>query len=548
MVGRVAWMPRGGGQWTETQDFVVFPGCNRMTLDMVTDPPGGIHDEATQVVTGWRGMRPGSLRFDLNEDRGARAFTLREVRLADDAAFSDTYPITFIDAAGAGGVTADVFVTTHRGQFDGTLVADDLAVTGGVNTFTWNGRSALGAQLPNATYWVYVVLRNGNGVAVHTSTGPVRLERPVASTPSWFVPLSPTRLLDTRDGTGGNITPLDSQVFTELPVAGAGGVPDTGVTAVVLNVTAVLPTHPGFLAVWPSGETQPDVSNLNFVAGQVVPNLVTVKVGANGRVNILNSQGRTDLVADVVGYYTDTAPPSGGRFTSLSPVRLLDTREASDPLAGAVAGGASIDLTVTGVGGVPASGVSAVALNVTVDQPTASGFITVWPSGAPLPTASTHNFTPGLTVANLVLAKVGAGGKVSLFNSNGATHLVADVVGYFSSNGGRFVPIRPSRVVDTRYGTGDRLGALGANAAFTPTVSGGSGAVVNLTSVDATSTGYITAWPAGETMPVVSTLNPRPGVPVPNQAYLKVSADGRLGVYNFAGSSNVIVDVFGYFE
>jgi hypothetical protein len=553
MVGRVAWMPRGGGQWTETQDFVVFPGCNRMTLDMVTDPPGGIHDEATALVTGWRGMRPGSLRFDLNEDRGPRYFTLREVRLADDAAFSDTYPITFIDDAGAGGVTADIFVTTRRGQFDGTLVADDLAVSGGVNTFTWDGRSALGAQLPNATYWVYVVLRNSNGVAVHTSTGPVRLERPVASTPSWFVPLNPARLLDTRDGTGGNITPLDSQVFTELPVTGVGGVPDTGVpdtgvTAVVLNVTAVLPTQPGFLAVWPSGDPQPGVSNLNFVAGQVVPNLVTVKVGANGRVNILNSQGRTDVVADVVGYYTDTAPPSGGRFTSLNPARLLDTREPTDPLFGAVAGGGSIDLAVTGVGGVPASGVSAVALNVTVDQPTAPGYITVWPTGAQRPTASTHNFTPGLTVANLVLAKVGDGGKVSLFNSNGATHLVADVVGYFSSTGGRFIPISPSRVVNTRDGTGDRLGPLGANGSFTPVVSGGSGAVVNVTSVNASTTGYITAWPAGETMPLVSTLNPRPGVPVPNQAYLKLSADGRLGVYNFAGSSDVVIDVFGYFE
>jgi len=317
---------------------------------------------------------------------------------------------------------------------------------------------------------------------------------------------------------------------------------------VVLNVTAVLPTQPGFLAVWPSSDPQPGVSNLNFVAGQVVPNLVTVKVGANGRVNILNSQGRTDVVADVVGYYTDTAPPSGGRFTSLNPARLLDTREPTDPMFGAVAGGGSIDLAVTGVGGVPASGVSAVALNVTVDQPTAPGYITVWPTGAPRPTASTHNFTPGLTVANLVLAKVGAGGKVSLFNSNGASHLVADVVGYFSSNGGRFIPISPSRVVDTRDGAGDRLGSLGANGSFTPVVSGGSGAVVNVTSVNASTTGYITAWPAGETMPLVSTLNPRPGVPVPNQAYLKLSADGRLGVYNFAGSSDVVIDVFGYFE
>jgi hypothetical protein len=79
-------------------------------------------------------------------------------------------------------------------------------------------------------------------------------------------------------------------------------------------------------------------------------------------------------------------------------------------------------------------------------------------------------------------------------------------------------------------------------------VSVGSGAVVNVTSVAATTTGYVTAWPAGETRPVVSTLNPRPGVPVPNQAYLKLGPNGQLGIYNFAGSSEIVVDVFGYFE
>ncbi|MEI2655539.1 MAG: hypothetical protein V9G12_25945 [Microthrixaceae bacterium] len=94
------------------------------------------------------------------------------------------------------------------------------------------------------------------------------------------------------------------------------------------------------------------------------------------------------------------------------------------------------------------------ALNVTVDQPTGSGYITSWPTGEARPTASTHNFTAGVTVANLVLAKVGAGGKVSLFNSAGATHLVADVVGYFSASGGAFVPVSPERLVDSRDGTG----------------------------------------------------------------------------------------------
>jgi hypothetical protein len=301
------------------------------------------------------------------------------------------------------------------------------------------------------------------------------------------------------------------------------------------------------LTVFPSRESLPPVSNLNFVAGQVVPNLVTVKLGSNGRVDIYNLAGNTDVVADVMGYYTDVAPASG-RFTPVTPSRILDTRNPADPLAGPVPGGGVIDLTVVGVGGVPASGVSAVAVNVTVDQPSTDGFVTVWPTGEPMPTASTHNFVPGLTVANLVLAKVGNGGKVSLFNSKGSTHLVADVVGYYSANGGRFIPVSPQRMVDTRYSIGPRLGSLDAGGAFAAPISSGAGAVVNVTSVDSTATSYLTAWPAGENMPVVSTLNPRPGVPVPNQAYLKLGLGGQLAMFNFAGTSHVIVDLFGYFE
>ena len=80
----------------------------------------------------------------------------------------------------------------------------------------------------------------------------------------------------------------------------------------------------------------------------------------------------------------------------------------------------------------PASGVSAVVLNVTVTQPTASSFLTAWPAGAARPLASNLNFVPGQTVPNLVVVKAGAGGVVDLFNSTGSTHVVADVAGWFN--------------------------------------------------------------------------------------------------------------------
>ncbi|TPW13880.1 MAG: polysaccharide deacetylase [Acidimicrobiaceae bacterium] len=302
---------------------------------------------------------------------------------------------------------------------------------------------------------------------------------------------------------------------------------------------------------------RPDASNLNFVAGQTVPNLITVKTGANGKVNVFNSTGAANVIADVVGYYTSVAPPGGGRFTPLTPDRVLDTRTGigRGGVAGAVDPGQSIDLQVTGVGGVPVSGINAVALNVTVDQPSASGFVTTWPTGEPRPNASTHNFVPNLTAANLVLAKVGANGKVSLFNSSGATHLIADVVGYFSASGGAFVPVTPERLLDTRDGTGGVLGALGPTvnvgaslADGTPVPSSATAVIVNITAVNSTLPSYVTAWPAGLTRPTASIMNPRPGVPVPNQAYLKLGPGGMLDVFNFTGSTDVVIDVFGYIQ
>ena len=79
-----------------------------------------------------------------------------------------------------------------------------------------------------------------------------------------------------------------------------------------------------------------------------------------------------------------------------------------------------------------------------------------------------------------------------------------------------------------------------------PVPRGATAAIVNVTSVNSTVPSFITVWPTGTAMPTASTLNPRPGVPVPNLAYLKLSSDGRLSLYNNAGSTDYIVDVFGY--
>ncbi|HRE00135.1 MAG TPA: hypothetical protein PLV68_02480, partial [Ilumatobacteraceae bacterium] len=218
MVARVAWRARDNRagapllNWIETQDIVIFPGCHEISLDLVTNPAAGLHDqfsawfyspvtkrlEDSGYVTGWRGVNIEALRFDLNEDRGVRGFTLRNVKLADDAAFSTSYPITFRDQAAAPGTVADIYVTTDERGLNGTQIARGVSVQAGTNTFTWNGTRVDGSSMPNGTYWVYMVMRNTAGVGSGYSTGPVRLERPVPSAPSAYVPLMPARVLDTR--------------------------------------------------------------------------------------------------------------------------------------------------------------------------------------------------------------------------------------------------------------------------------------------------------------------------------------------------------------
>jgi hypothetical protein len=255
----------------------------------------------------------------------------------------------------------------------------------------------------------------------------------------------------------------------------------------------------------------------------------------------------------VVGYYTAASATTScpGRFTAVTPKRLLDTRQGAGTPVGA---GQAINLTVTGGLTTVPAGASGVALNVTVDQPSSAGYLTVWPTGSPQPLASSHNFVQGLTIANLVLAKVGTGGQVSIFNSAGGTHVVVDVVGYFSTAGGTFVPVSPQRIVDSRSGVGARVGGpLGQGeqidvdvAGVAPVPANATAAIVNVTSVNSSLPSFITVWPAGSAMPTASTLNPRPGIPVPNLAYLKLGSAGRLSIYNNTGSTDYLVDVFGY--
>ena len=234
-----------------------------------------------------------------------------------------------------------------------------------------------------------------------------------------------------------------------LPVGGRAAVPDTA-SAVVLNVTVTNPTASSYLSLWPAGAARPTAANLNFVPGQTVSNMVVLQLGAGAAVSMFNLTGSADVVVDVLGWF-----PGSGTFTGLTPARLMDTRPGLPTIDGQADGAGKLGaqgvttLDVTGRGGVPASGVGAVAVNITVTEPTGDSYLVAWPTGSPRPTASTVNFRAGQTVPNMAIVEVGQNGRISLYNLSGSTHVVVDVLGWFPTSGA-YTGLVPARLMDTR--------------------------------------------------------------------------------------------------
>jgi len=370
-----------------------------------------------------------------------------------------------------------------------------------------------------------------------------------ASSAPTFVGLKPARLLDTRSGVGAPAAKVGAGQTLVLQVTGRGGVPSSGVAAVSINITATRPTVGSYLTVWPTGQARPTASILNFAAGQTIANSTVVGVSASGQVSIFNSSGSTDVLVDVSGWF-----PSAGVFTPLTPARLLDTRSGVGAPVAKVGPGQTLVLQVTGRGGVPASGVGAVSVNITATRPTVGSFLTVWPNGQARPTASILNFGAGKTIANSTVVGVSSTGKLSIFNSTGSTDVLVDVSGWFPT-GGAFRALTPARLLDTRSGVGAPMAKVGAGQTLVLQVTGrggvpasGVGAVsVNITATRPTAASYLTAWPNGQSRPTASILNFAANQTIANSTIVGVSSAGRVSIYNSSGSTDMLVDVSGWF-
>jgi len=391
-----------------------------------------------------------------------------------------------------------------------------------------------------------------------------------ASTPAGageYVPLTQARIVDSRIGQGlaGAVT---AGTVSSFQVTGQGGVPSSGVSAVVLTVTTIAPSNNTWATLWAQGATQP-VAGLNANAGQTMANTFISKVGAtSGKMSVTIGTGTMNVAVDVQGYYTDSTDTTpGATFVPLSMTRVYDSRAAGGTLGAA----ATRLVPVLGQGGVPSSGVSAVVLNITSTNATLPTYMEVWQGGTrPSPASTLDVPAAAVNVGAMVQSGVDASGNVSVYNNAGSTDVIVDVEGYYLSSSSDpsnfYVPVGPERIVDTRSGlnTGGKTTPLSAGGTLSVPIRGvvgisGTSLVPNSQSVTAvmlsvsavtpTANGYLSAFPEGTARLLGSFAN----YTAASQSYVtgsviaKVGSDGRVSVYA-SGSTHLTIDVQGYFQ
>jgi hypothetical protein len=358
----------------------------------------------------------------------------------------------------------------------------------------------------------------------------------------------PYRVLDTRSGTGAAKRRVGPGGVVRVKILGRGGVPASGVAAVLVNITDVNATAASAVTVYPDRTGRPAAADLFFRAGQTNSNLATVRVGKDGYIDLYNAHGNTNLVADVEGYYTTKSSTSDMIMTSLAPVapaKVLDTRVGPRSVT-------TVTLPKIGRGMFTIGAV----LGVTVSGGTANGSISVYCWAGRTPSAVTLNYRAGQTVSNLAVPAVCTGGKIKFYNSAGHVHLTAglqalltnQLAGYTEADttspaGGPFVPTAPTRLLAKSLGANSTLSVKVAGVHGVPT--GATAVLVNLTGTGPTRGTHLTAYGDG-TLPKVANLYLVAGETRSVLALVPVDADGYIHLHNTSGSVKALVDLQGY--
>jgi hypothetical protein len=430
----------------------------------------------------------------------------------------------------------------------------------GGKTCTTSGALSCGVNgLASGNGYTFTVTAT-NAVGTGPASDPSGSVTPSVVAGATYVPLTPTRLLDTRYGKGLTKT-FQSHVSRYFQVTGAT-VPSTA-TAVTGNLTVTGQSAAGFLYIGPIAMNDPTSSTLNFPAGDDRANEVTVALGIGGVLWVTYAAptlGPTaNVIFDVTGYF---APGTGGAsYVPVTPNRILDTRYDTG-LTGSFHSHVSRSFQVTGgTSGVPAKAI-AVTGNLTVTRQTSLGFLYLGPTAMNDPTSSTLNFPLNDDRANSVTVSLGTGGILwatyAAPTLGPTADVIFDVTGYFEpgTGGATYVPLTPGRILDTRYAMG-LSGASSSHVARSFAVSGvgvipsGATAVTgNLTVTGQTAAGFLYLGPNSMNNPTSSTLNFPLGDDRANGVTVALGG-GDLWVTYAASTTGpkaqVIFDVTGYF-
>jgi hypothetical protein len=320
---------------------------------------------------------------------------------------------------------------------------------------------------------------------------------------------------------------------TELQVAGKAGIPADAV-AVAVNLAAVDPVDAGYLSAFPCGGATPTTSTVNHDLRHATSNSAIVKLGTGGKICIY-SMSPSDMIVDVTGWFA-----AGSGYTSLDPVRLLDTRTTSH-----VVGGTTREVQITGRAGIPGNA-AAVAVNLAAVDPGDAGYLSAFPCGGATPTTSTVNHDLRHATSNSAIVKLGAGGKICIYSMSTAD-IVVDVTGWFGTGSG-YTSLDPVRFLDSRT-----TGRLAAGSTREVQITGRSGVTtnaaavaVNLAAVDPGGAGYLSAFPCGGATPTTSTVNYDTTHATSNSAIVKVGTGGKICIYSMS-ATDIVVDVTGWF-
>jgi len=310
--------------------------------------------------------------------------------------------------------------------------------------------------------------------------------------------------------------------------------------------------------MWPTGQPRPLVSTLNSFDGRIKANAAIVPAGSSGSISAFVTD-TADLVVDINGYFAPAT--TGASYFALTPCRIADTRYANGINGGpSLSAGQTRTFDVANRCNLPHSiSPVAYALNVTViPRASAVSYLTIWPTGVAQPLVSTLNAPTTSVVANAAVVGSGVNGFVSVYSTD-AADVVIDINGYFALYNENaqplsFFPVTPCRAADTRNASGEYGGPALAGAAVRTfglrSACGVSAAAraysLNATVVPAGTLSYLTVWPAGQTQPVVSTLNSFDASIVSNAALVAAGSSGAISAFA-TGQTHLILDINGFF-